>query len=253
MRIRLILAASFSVLLIIFAAWSRFSPKIESGGELVAIENKANSAYENIYTSPSLVYSASSTAESLTNTDIISRQMFMDYINLSATGNTTEEGIDSMANRYVDAIPSIQASFYDPLDIADIKTISNLESNFEKYETSVRQVHEKYGQEIKSAYPGNTVLINSNINTYVYFNDLSSAYMRMAEEIKILLVPLALSSQHLRLINNYFSVAKAMEVLAKTGTDPATAVAAIATINDNIGEQSTIINEINQILLKNTI
>src|SRR3989338_7723362 len=132
MRIRLILAVSFSILLIVFAVWSRFSHKTESGGELVAIENKTNSVYEDVYTDPSLGYSASSTAEDLTNTDIISRQMLLDYINLSATGKVNDNELNALADKYIDDIPSIQASFYTPFKLADVKTNLNTSSNFTK-------------------------------------------------------------------------------------------------------------------------
>ncbi|MEK7186753.1 MAG: hypothetical protein AAB690_02715 [Patescibacteria group bacterium] len=253
MRIRLILAVFFSVLLIAFAAWARLSSKTELGGKLVAVENAANSSYEDIYIDPSLGYSALNTDENLTKTDIISRQMFVDYLNLSAAGGDNSANLNALANKYIDSIPSLQVGLYTPFSLSDIKTIPNATVNFKAYETAINQIHEKFGSKMEGVGLKNTNLNSSDPETYLFLENLSGLYLEMAGELKKISVPIALAPSHLRLLNNYLSISGGMKAISETKKDPATAVAGMITVKESTDEQEDIITEINQILAKNGI
>jgi hypothetical protein len=251
MRTRIISAIVIAILLILFSLWSRL-PKIDtSEGQLV--KNTTDTKVTNILSNPIPLNLGTSTEIDLNNTEVVSRQMFSDYINLSASGNSTSEEIASIAGKYIDAIPVIKSGIHENLDITDIKTNANIKINFEKYELAVKQIHEKYGELIKTAYPGNDILSGYSSETYAYLGQMSAAYIDMANEILKVPAPLEISLKHLQLINNYLLTGKAMKILSSSASDPTTLVAAISAINDSINQQNDIINSINQILIKNTI
>ncbi|MFH1472792.1 MAG: hypothetical protein ABIF06_00010 [bacterium] len=254
MRFRLALAVFLSIVLIGVASWSRFdSKKGGPPGELVAVSSGNNSNYENVLINPILGNATSSTGENLTNTDIISRQMLIDYMDLSATGGATDAGLNALANKYVESIPLIQESFNVSLKSSDIDIVPNTTENFQKYERVVSQIHRKYGDQMKTTYPGNEVLSSASPESYSYLKSLASFYLEMAEEMSKVPTPVNLASAHLRLVNNYFSTAKAMSALVEAEKDPATAAAGIMVVRNNTQEQNSIITEINQIIMKNTI
>ena len=251
MRTRVISAVVIAVLLILFSLWTRLGKTDTNEGQLIS--NTPNTEITNILSSPIPSNSGTSTEVELNNTEVVSRQMFSDYINLSASGNSTSEEITSIAGKYIEAIPVIQSGIHENLGINDIKTNSNTRANFESYELAVRQIHERYGQLIKSTYPGNNILSSYSSETYAYLGQMSEAYINMANEILKVPAPLEISQKHLQLINNYLLTGKAMKILSSSASDPATLVAAISAVNDSIDQQNDIINSINQILIKNTI
>jgi hypothetical protein len=252
MRIRIALAVSLSVILIALAVWIRLGVTTNSG-ELIAVKSEGVQTSTPIGSNLSF-QNSTSTEINLTNTEIISRQLLSDYINLVGSGEITDSNINLLAEKYIESIPIIQAGFYTPMKLADLKTSLNTSPNFKTYEETMRKIHEKYGAQMKSIYPGNTILGNDSSETYPFLADLSQLYSNMASEIKEVITPVEISPYHLRLVNNYLSTAGAMISLStQTKTDPITTIAAITTLRDNMEAQGVIIAEINQILMKNEL
>lgn len=255
MRFNLALAVLMSVLLIGVSSWSRFTTTNKTQQGIVAVEqfNTNNDDYEDILQDFSTPKTASTTPveRSLSNTDLIGRQLILDYIGLAGSGQATDASVAALAEQYVISIPSINKA--PTINSKDIQVVSNIKTNFQSYANEFTKIHKSYAEYINKAYVVGTNLNTLNPELYSLAITFSTAYTDTALKLKNLPVPTSLVSAHIQLVNSYLSSATAMKAISETEQDSAAAFAGLITLNENLDKENAFINAISQILTSNGI
>ncbi len=254
MRFRLALALSVSIILIGFASWTRLTPA-KTIPSLVAIEQVATTEEDyqeilNDFLEPKTATSTPSNVP-LSNTDLLGRELIMDYINLAKSGQATDETVIALAENHVGNLPALNN--VSRLSYSDIKAVTNTKANFQNYANEITKIHKAYAQSINSVGAGENNLNNLNPALYSFAGMLSSVYNDTASKLKNLPVPTSLAQTHLQLINTYLASAAAMKALSETEKDSATAFAGLVMVNDNLQKEERLLNEISLILTSNGI
>jgi hypothetical protein len=187
----------------------------------------------------------------LSGTDLIGRQMIADYITLSANGKATNENISSLAQKYVESIPTLIAP--ERFSLTDLKIIANNQKNLENYAQNVMRIYREYASELLSIEArGNvsTLLISGSGEAA---SKMSTAYAETAKKLKGVEAPQPVAQLHLNLVNLYLENAAAMNSIATLNADPANAFAGLILMSGNINEEAQLLAEIEQVLTANGI
>jgi hypothetical protein len=250
MRFRLALALSISILLIGAASWSRISSHKTTKVDLIAVENRQaeNNAYYNDVIVPALEESATSSAptEALTGTDLIGRQLILDYVNLASNGQADEDNLKSLAERYIDSVPTLNsAPIVSP---EEISVVPDKIANIQKYADNLSRIHAEYSGAINKAGNEMIDMNKSGPDYYAFAQAASSIYSTTVNKLKALSVPAPLVESHIRLINSYLANSTSMQAVARANTDSATAFAGLIALNDNSGKERDALDEITRII-----
>jgi hypothetical protein len=253
MRFRLALALSISVLLIGGASWTRFSRADTYHADLAVVPSAALTAdYQNLLAaSATLSTSTPKTQEPLTETDLIGRQMILDYISLAANGQATDATVNDLANRYIESLSTLNRA--STISQAEIKIVANDKANFQEYANVLAQIHIEYAKQINKS--GNTINIdpdNPSLDPEVT-GRFQKAYALAASKLTDLSVPLTLVPSHLKLVNSYMSSAEAMKHIAAMDKDVISAFASLIVANENLTKETAALDEIARILTSNGI
>ncbi|KKQ83449.1 MAG: hypothetical protein UT07_C0004G0003 [Parcubacteria group bacterium GW2011_GWB1_38_8] len=256
MRFRLALALLISILLVVTASWSRFgttnyAPSIATL-EQIQTDNEyySDDSFIRDFLKPSTA-STTLPAEPLSNTELIGRQLILDYIGLATSGQATEANIDAVANKYLESIPKIIK--VQKISRSDIKIVPDNKSNFQNYADQILKIHREYAENINKAYTGANSLKTLNPAMYAFTLTFNISYINAANGLKNLPVPTSLADLHLQLINSYFSSAASMKALSETEQDSTAAFAGLIILNENLDKEDVILNEISNILTANGI
>lgn len=221
-RTPVIASILISIILICFAVWFRFSPQKTGYAELVAVTPSSTEPnYEEVFLNPP----ATSTA--LTVTDLFSRQLFTDYAALYSLNQTSSDNLESLAEKYADGILSLETSVE---KVSHDKIILAAESpeNLRSYVSQMLALRDNYAAKIRSQTENKS--ISNNLDDPILKTLLSSAqklYLSAAEEMLKVKVPPSLATNHLAIINNYLSNAKALKMINETDSDPIKVYSAI--------------------------
>lgn len=244
MRFNLALAIFVSLLLVGGASWSRFAPSDKQEASLIAVETKrqADEEYYNQVVLPVLEKSATSsiaTAEPLTATDLVGRQLLSEYLSIAASGKVSEENINKLADKYIENIPSLSTS--QQISLQNLSITSNSRENFRKYADEFLKIHSYFTDSINGLYP-----VQGDFS--VFAKKLSEIYINTSSQMKSLSAPAALANLHLELTNSYLSSYSGLLSLGKMEADPATGFAGLVAISQNLGVENKIMTEIEGIL-----
>ena len=253
MLFRLVLALSISVLLIGVASWFRFGTTEYAQPNIVAIEQLGvgEGSYEDILHDFLEPKTASSTFPqgSLSNTDLIGRQLILDYIGLAASGQATEANITALANEYVEKIPTLHKT--GKIVSQDIKALPDTKTNIKNYSDELARVYKEHAEHINAVNANN---LGTSNNIYTPFAEsMAIIYKGTALKLKGFYVPLSLVPLHLELVNTHLSSAAAMNSIFETEKDPVTAFAGLITMSKNLDEEVIILKEIDNFLKTNAI
>jgi hypothetical protein len=252
MKFRPVHALLFSVVLIVGALWGQRSNAQKSAAELITI-NRNNEIENNSFSSESrfLINSASTSPQDLTSTDLVGRQLIVDYVDLATSGKATPESIRDLANQYVDSVPNLARAKV--VGYSDIKITSNLITNLQAYSEGIKAIQEKHLEDINKFNSLGEKTTTVGPALYSISLGLSNAYGAAALSLEKLEVPQAVAPAHLRLVNSFLSSAKAARAISETEKDPATAFSGLITLSGNFSKEKAIFEEISQILIKNGI
>ncbi len=256
MRFRLTLALLLSLLLVVTASWSRFGTTKYVPSVATLEQMQTNDEY---YSDESFVgdflkpntASATLPAESLSNTELIGRQLILDYIGLATSGQVTETNIATIANKYLEIIPKINKT--QQISRSDIEIVPDTKSNFQNYADQLLKIHKEYADNINRAYTGANSLKTLNPALYAFTLVFNVSYIDAANKLKSLPVPISLADLHLQLINSYFSSATSMKAVSETEQDSTAAFAGLIILNENLDKEDIILSEIGNILTTNGI
>ncbi len=247
----IIVAICVSILLIGGASWSRFSGTETSPG-LIAVggEKDTEKYYQEVLAG--YLDTASTTSiesEPLTSTDLVGRQLIMDYLALAQTGEVSQESLDTLMERYVESIPTINSST--KLSLLDLEVVPNDHLNLEKYASAIQKVHRNYASALISTYSSKGDSIQMGDSELYYA--VSEIYRETAEKLLAMSVPAQLAQVHLELANLYQENASAMRALGVAEFDPASSFAGLIAIKNNAEREQNLLSEIEDILDDNGI
>jgi hypothetical protein len=250
MRRRIVLALFASVVLIGMASWSRFSGGEAEENSLAVVEN--NEGKETYYDKLVKDYLETSTTttnvspENLTGTDLIGRQLILDYVDLASRGQATEANLNALAEKYVESIPTLIVS--KKLNYFDLKVMPNNKTDFKNYSAAIEKIYLDYISKMtEDSYDENMV---GSENTALVL-DIGNIYQETASVLQKLPVPAALVEAHLKLTNAYFENASAMNSVAGVDTDPASSFAGLIIVKNNLEKEEDALSKIREILAEN--
>lgn len=255
MRFRILSALFLSFILIIGGVWFRADrEKIEVS--LVSVES-TNSPVDTFSpgNTPSNVadledYGFEADEDNtLTTTDLLSRQLLADYMNLSTVGGATEENIQALASKYVEGVSTLSPS--PTITIANLNIVDNTKENFEVYDKVTTIIEQTKIAEIKSNNISNTTNITSENIPYDSMVKMGLAYEKAANALTDMDVPASLAALHVKIVNNYLSTSSGLLVISESANDSAMAFAGIAAASNSMQEEGLIIDQIIAVLIKN--
>ncbi|MDP2642009.1 MAG: hypothetical protein Q8P21_01825 [bacterium] len=239
-RFRLVFALSIATLLIGWASWVRFVPSEKYSQDLVLVKDlEQNYLPNNTLSEDFLATSTPSggSAGPLSQTDLVSRQLFSEYVGLASQNRVTPNNINALAEKYASGILSLETS-PETINRSEIVVVPDSKNSLIAYSKAVTEMHAKY-ESLASVSRGQSSLTDINDHKFkelmVY---VSKLYEQAAADLIKLPVPNSLADNHISLINNYLSSSGATKILANVAEDPVGAYAALTTHARNSDEET---------------
>jgi len=157
-----------------------------------------------------------------TETDILSKKLFAEYINLKQSGNFNEEAVIATVNNLVaEEIQNKKDTQY--YFLKDIKTFpSDNKTLLKSYGNSFASIRTKY----KNQYLQNPLVKEGGVANLLdpeFLQGLvrtSEVYRNMAVELLKIAAPKDLIDTHLEILNNYMASSDGLKELSALSTDP---------------------------------
>jgi len=254
LRPRVVFALSLSILLIGGAILHRFVFASVPQNSLVAIQEPTNSVTDvaPIVQNDVVATSTSTTKTNISTTDLLSRQLLSDYLAMATQGQTTDQSIASLADKYAETIVSLNTSTIN--EIPPLRTVPDSKTNLEAYGSSLSKTYQKYhdltAMVIKKSGdisdPGSAAFASA-------MKSLSILFKQSALELEQIPVPTSFSDLHTKLIKNYLSSALTFVSLADVSKDATGAFGALSAQAQNSSDQAEILSQIQVTLLTNGV
>lgn len=251
MKTRIVFALCVSLFFIGGATWFRFTNTANIVSNIELVERPDPQVVSREILDAFISTSTPTENRPLSDTDVIARQLIIDYINLATSGGASDEAVNTLAEKYVETIPSI-ASEAPSIRISDIQLVDDTLTNFQTYANQALEIYASYAQAMASVSLEESVNFN-NPAVGPSAKALGVVYKNTAEKLQNINVPVALSQEHIRLVNNYLTSSVAMTDLSELGKDPAKSFAGILAINKSLNEEGLILQNIEKILTDNGV
>ena len=183
-------------------------------------------------------------------TDLIGRQLILDYIELARSGGVTQDNLGLLAERYINSIPTLVAP--KKITLIDIKAVSTNRENISSYAREIRNAYRNYTSSMIGSYSEDAQDI-TNPKSKEMFESMSKIYFSIAETLSAMKVPGELAEDHLLLANTYFENSAAAKALAAASTDPASAFAGLIFLSENAEKENNTMTNIENFLSENGI
>lgn len=253
MKPGIILALILSLVLVGGAAWLRLSSsKNVQKNDLISLNNEPQEAptYQELYGEflSDKSTTASESERALTGTELVGRQIMIDYLALSGSGQATPANLQALAEKYVESIPTLHTSV--TIGYQDIKTTKDSRESWAIYSSELSRIYSAHKDDFIETKV-DVVKDNLDNNHYNLLSKAASSYELQARELKNIIVPLAFTSVHVRLVNVNLSLAAALNAASNTENDPASGFAGLIKIAPDMNEEQLVLSEISTILSKN--
>jgi len=179
--------------------------------------------------------------KSLSQTDIIGRQMIMDYIALAASGEADATSINNLANEYISLIPKLNGPGKITYD--EVKTAPNIKESFQYYSDELAKIYIAHTEHLNTA----------GISPETFAQSANISYRQIVYELENLAVPFPLVPVHTELVNLQLSNLSAAESIIKGDEDPIVAFAGFVAINENLEKEIAVLKKIEQVLKNNSV
>lgn len=251
MRARILLTLIFSFSLIGVSLVFRFSSKNGS----VALTTVANQEIQpaEIVDIADISHIASSTPSTpLSDTDLISRQLFSEYIQVSMNGQSTTPNLQILGGKYAEGILNqYNISSSQKISAKNLLATKDSPALLSQYEKQITTLHEKYAGIAKAlSVPSPTSDDIADPALQKFFTTLSTLYKQAAGEFGAMAVPASFLQTHAALVNNYLSSAEMMQNLSAYSDDPLKLYAVIKKQTENQKEEEELFKHI-ELSLKN--
>ena len=258
MKFGLALSIILSATLIGATSWHRFGNTQPAAPAIVALEQvNTEDAYdhEEILRELNTPRSTSTPAiatppKPLTNTDIVTRNLLLSYMDLSAKGGATEQNLESLADAYVGHVGDLHV--FKRAEIQELKAVPNNTDNLKNYANGVMNILLARGTRLNDASIASNLYSAEN-GYRPFMQSAGIIYEDTALALKNLPVPTPFLLSHLKLVNGHLSTSAGMKALYNLDEDPLTAIAGLAAITKSDSEEAKIIEEIDQAMMKTSI
>lgn len=252
MKPGIILALSASLILVGGATWTRFSSPATQQNLVVVDQNEKDSAsYQEFFANLVTASTTTASEEPMTGTDLVARQLMLDYMDLANTGQATEYNLLTLADRYVDSIPTLNYAV--KISFGDLNIVKSTPTNIKIYSDELGRIYQKYAGDVTNASTGGEVDEDLTNSHYSFLKKAGESYQKQAMELKNMSVPEVLASAHLRLVNINLASASSLKAASETKADPATGFAGLISMSQNMDDEMVIVKEIGAILKANGI
>ncbi|MDB5254115.1 MAG: hypothetical protein JWL80_181 [Parcubacteria group bacterium] len=255
LRPRVVFALSIAILLVGGATLYRFVSALPtSNTELVAISDQAPTTKENAAVpAASETGSVADSVDSNGNTtDLISRQLLSDYLNLASQGQNTDQGIASLADKYADSIVTLNTASISAS--GELKVVPDSKDNLQAYGKTLSASYNKYHDLTASTVKNGGGFSDLESPAFAStMKSLSILFRQSAVELQAMPVPASLSTLHSKLIKNFLSSSSQFVALSNVNTDSTGAFGALAAQASNSTEQTEILGQIQTTLLANSV
>jgi hypothetical protein len=253
---KLSFAIVFAIILIGGASWNRFfAPKTitntltlqpTNNGVVYSDEDLLRGfLYPNKELNGTSETASTEQEENLTNTDIISRNLVLSYIGLTANGTVDPSSFDTLIEQYVDQTVGLHV--FEPATLFDIKVVQDSNSNAINYANGFSNIYQDFAQ--RASVIANNIDSSAAGESYkLIAESMVTIYEGLASAFRDLPVPTSLAQLHLELINKHLSNAQAMRAGINLDTDPITAISGLIAIRENSIRETAILEEIKKIL-----
>lgn len=254
--IRLIGALSLSLALIGGALWFRFIKIPPYSATLVSVQTPLEFASDDAFlkdflsssTTPARAFSTTT----LSQEELLSRQIFTDYMSLKSQGQVSGESILNLADKYAEDILSFELSAPKVL-LNQVVVVSDNEENMAAYGASLTAIRSKYKNLVAAQASGRDFSDISSPAFSSFMSATSGFFQRAANELLLVGVPVSLSAYHLDLINIYLENAEALRLVSDSSKNPAQAYASLNHYAKNTKLESDILTNIQSVLITNGI
>ncbi|MBI2674010.1 MAG: hypothetical protein HYX23_01885 [Candidatus Zambryskibacteria bacterium] len=256
-RVQFISALAVSVALIGGAMWFRFvriPPYTNPVATVTQVESTSTddlllTDFFNTETSTSVA----PTTE-LSQTDLIGRQLFTDYLELKSQGQSTPNDIDSFAASLAESIKNINVSI-PKINANKIIVLPESETSLAVYGAVMTNIRNKY-KNLVAAQTKSSVgdITNTDGPAFsIFMNAAGKLYKAAADELLLVGVPTSLAQNHLNLINQYLETAEVMKLISNASKDPLQAYAALNIYIKNSGREAELLLNIQKTLMAHGI
>jgi hypothetical protein len=250
MKSRVIIALFLSCVLIGGAGYVRFAQKKAATLQVIATEEDINAAALNKILSQASVQDTQVAAEPLTQTDVISRNFFSDYMSLKANGELTDDNISKLGEIYSSRI-LLDKTSPRTITAASLTILPDSTDNLTAYGQKMLAIRSKYESEVgilskQFPFNGDT----SNPNFAKLMNAISNLYDQAAAELEDLPVPSSMASNHANIVNLYLSNSVATQALASLEDDPIQAFSALSSQSQSPEQEEALYNNIRLALIQ---
>src|SRR3989338_7809365 len=213
--IRFISALVVSIALIGGAMWFRFVRIPPYANPAVSVSQVESLSSEN---DPFLTdffnteaSSSAASAPELSQTDLIGRQLFSDYLALKSEGETRPGNIDVLAKNLAESIRNVNLSI-PKINSNQVIVLPESEANLAAYGNAMTNLRNKYKNLVAAqTESGGSDLANTDKPAFSSFMDAAAKlYKAAANDLVLIVVPASLSQKHLNLINQYLENAEVM-------------------------------------------
>jgi hypothetical protein len=217
-------------------------------GILVSSENTATSIN-------SLGSSNSNSPESTNQTDILSKQVFTNYIALQQSGNLNESNVQALTDQLSAQILDSSASAK-TYTVFDLKVIAGATpEEIKDYGDQLFLIRTKYQNAyIRGSIAPNSPYIDpSESGMMRVFKDLQNLYERVVVDLSQMSVPDGLAELHLQLMNIYSASAFGLSQFSQLDIDPVAALSGLNVYNKNSDQEEVILQKIARYFVNNGI
>jgi len=248
------LAIVVALILIGGASWLRITNTQKISGNLYIAKDQNKNTSQGIDAENFINVSDLSTNNSsdtsvptLTDADTIGRNLLSDYLNLAYSGQDTDQNITDLANKYADALSTINKTA--DIKLSDINVIENSKTNLQTYADNISRTYLKYHSLMTAIDTKGRDFSKPGPDMTYVTSKLAALYKQEVDELKKFAVPQSLAKEHVNLINIYLSTVQALQTLSNADKDPIGAYRAIIIEKNNIQEESTIFSNLEKILV----
>ena len=248
MRLRIFSALFLSVFLILGAALVKAREAKTLPNQIVSVENGPTNLPESYIPTEESDLSLgipSTIEEKLTTTDLVGRQMILDYVNLAASGKATDETVTNLANKYTESIGGLSQSR--KISYLNIETTPNSKQSFFDYENELTDINLSFEKQLSKLSSASASTMEDSA-MYSAASVISSAYDIASSRLMKLKVPVSLVQAHVKLVNAYLGSAESMRSMSLGDSDPAVAFAGAVSVSSALESAETALIEIEGIM-----
>lgn len=250
MKAQIVTAVLLSVVLVGGATWFRFVSPQTAPAQLVAVSS--SDGLREINAEEFFRIPAEDAPPELTQTDVLSRQLFSDYIGLKSSGRATPENLNSLAEQYANTMfteERVDAN----VTLSQLNIVADSNQALIDYNQKVLAMRSKYESMIKSLTVQSDFSDITDPLFIKFMLAVSTTYEQAVAELKKMPVPTSLANNHLDLINNYFSSIKATRSISQIEDNPISALAALSAQSKNSQEEEALVANIKVLLMSRGI